>query len=140
MKTLKDLFNKHLWLIIFIGILLFGAGIFWIAGKYSEHETNSAISETKTAANTAVSQAANSEANATNSSIERRTEDSIREKTIRPKLETARRNSQSSKAKLEKARQQFNEQTDPHDANGTWADNCARLKRVFPDTDFEYCH
>jgi hypothetical protein len=140
MKTLKDLFNKYLWLIIFIGILLFGGGVFWIAGKYSEHQTDSAISETKTAANTAVSQAANSEANAANISIERRTEDSLREKTIRPKLETARRNSQSSKAELEKARQQFNEKPDPQTINDSWADNCARLKRVFPDTDFEYCH
>jgi hypothetical protein len=139
MTNLKEYFGKYLWLIIFIGILLFGAGVFWVSGKYIEHKTDSAITETHTAANTAMTEAQTDEANAANVSIERRTEDSIREKTIRPKLETARQNSKTSQVELEKARQQFNEKTNPRDANGTWADNCARLKRVFPDTTFDYC-
>lgn len=103
-------------------------------------KTLSDIKHSQREANTAVNVAVEHEAEASNISAERQTEDDYRETTIQPKLETARRNSNSSKIQLERAQKKFNEKTDPHNVNGTWADNCARLKRVFPDTEFEYCH
>lgn len=106
---------------------------------YGEIRVDRKIESTKTEANTAVNVAVEHEAEASNISAERETEDDRRETAIRPKLETARRNSNSSKIQLERAREKYNEKTDPHNVNGTWADNCARLGRVFPDTKFEYC-
>lgn len=139
MQKLKDLFYKYLWLIILCGLFAVGGLTFWAHQSYQEHRTDSEIKQTQTEAHTAVNQAVESETEAANTSIERQSEDAVREKVIRPRLETARRNANSSKIELDLAKQKFNEKTNPHDANGTWADNCARLKRVFPDDTFEYC-
>jgi hypothetical protein len=104
-----------------------------------QRRANSNINSTRREANTAVNQAVLSEANAANASIERRSEDAVREKTIQPKLEQARRNSATSKTALDEAKRKYNEKTDPQILNPSRADNCLRLQRDFPDTNFEYC-
>jgi hypothetical protein len=105
----------------------------------SNAATERNIDSSRQQANTAVNQAARSEANAANASIERRSEDAVREKVIQPKLEAARRNSEQSKSALDEAKRKYNEKTDPQTLNSSRADNCARLQRDFPDTNFEYC-
>jgi hypothetical protein len=136
-SKLKTLAKQYLWLIIIFGLLAVGMTTFWGYGKYLEHETDSQVSGNNAAANTAVQQAATSETQAANSSIERHTEDQIRTRTIVPKLDIARRNSASSQASLAKARQQFNAKTIP--SNSSRADDCQRLSRLWPDTEFGYC-
>src|SRR5207237_8566480 len=73
-------------------------------------------------------EASNSNANAANFNVERRTEDGVREKVIKPKLEAARRNSQNSQAELDKAKRKYeNENTNHQNLNSTQSDNCDDL-------------
>ncbi len=138
MKNLKEIYRQYFWLIVIAAVIVAAGTVYWLAGKHQEHKVDNAIQQSREAAKAEVNSAAISETTAANTSIERRTEDSVRDAVIRPKLENARRNADRSRSTVDKAKERLNEK--PQISNtDTWADNCRRLERVFPDTEFEYC-
>ncbi|MCD9186740.1 MAG: hypothetical protein LUM44_09920 [Pyrinomonadaceae bacterium] len=93
----------------------------------------------QTATENTLKEAAKDQKEADNSSIERRTEDAIRERVIKPKLDNVRRRSQTSKVELENLKKR-NETKNLHNSNASLDLNCAELKRLYPDAQFEYCY
>jgi hypothetical protein len=137
----KTILKKYLPAIITLAIIALGVFGFWFAGYLSEKSFDRQIDNLQTNSRTEVTEAANHQKAAANSEVERRTEDGVREKVIVPKLDVARRRSQSSKVELEKAKNKLKEnEKNIHDLNASRAANCAELRRQFPDTRFEYCH
>ena len=139
MDKLKYFLNSYFWLVILLVFVVLAVGTFYVAGIYREGQRGKIIHQSEIQANTAVVESINAAKNADNSSIERKTEDAVRQKTITPNLETARRNSQTSKTELEKL-QNSNAKINLHNANSSLADNCRKLRDLFPNEKFEYCH
>lgn len=141
MDKLKTLYNKYFWLIALVWVIAIGAFIFWLAsGPRSGEVLQQTVTNQTAAANKAVREAANAQNAAVNASIERRSEDAVREKVITPKLEQTRRRSQNSKVELEKTQKELeNAKTNLSNLNRSISDNCAELERLYPDTDFQYC-
>jgi predicted negative regulator of RcsB-dependent stress response len=140
MDNLKAWANQYFWLIVVIFLAVVGTFSYLIYGSYQESSFQQSIQTNQTEAQTAVNTATNANTNAANFSLERRTEDAVRDQTIAPRLETARRNSQTSKTELERAERKLKvNEKKIRDINASWADNCLRLKRLFPDERFEYC-
>ena len=139
--NIKKLFNKYFWLIALVWVIAIGAFVFWLASGPSEDEVlQQTVTNQQTEANKAVQQAANHNSAAVNASIERRSEDAVREKVITPKLNDLRRRSQNSKRELEKTQKDYqNAKTNLSNLNRSVTDNCSELKRLYPDTRFEYC-
>lgn len=131
-------FVKNYYWLIAVAIVI--AGTIWLSGVIEEKSFDNKISTQNAESNSAVSEAQNSAAVAANFSIERRSEDAVREKVITPKLETARRRSENSKNELETAKKQYeNSKNNRMDTNRSVTDNCAQLARLYPDKKFEYC-
>jgi len=141
MEKLTAFFKKHIISIVGAAIVLSIIAFFSIQSGCETKEFNQTVDKHRNQANKAVQEAANAQNQATNTSIERRTEDTIREKTITPKLDGARRRSQNSKAELEAARKTYNEQkSNTSNLSRLPADNCIDLGSLFPDVRFEDCH
>ena len=140
MEKLKSFLNSYFWLIVVFILLITGIFTFLIASLLEQSNFEKTISNQSVEAKKAVQEANNANTNAANSDIERRTEDVMREKTITPKLDSARRKSQNSSRELEKARKSYNEKKNNTDhLSNSDADNCRELLSLFPDIRFEDC-
>ena len=139
-EKLKTVLNQYFWLIVIVFLIVVAVLTYLISSVSEQSKFNGTISNQTSQANKAVQEATNANASAANFDTTRRTEDAIREKTIEPKLDAARRKSQTSKIEVEKARKQLeNEKLNLQNLNRDVAANCAELKQLFPDTTFQYC-
>jgi hypothetical protein len=128
--------------VVTILVVLFFAAImaFAVSDWFGEKKVDSEVQTQTTEATRQIGIAEQSISNANVSAGSRVTEDIIREKVIRPRLEETRRKSSVSKAELETATKEFNDaKNNLHNLNVTRADNCRRLGELFPDERFEYC-
>lgn len=140
MNTIKLYFKQYLWLIILAGLLLLGTGVYFLGGYLEEKSFDKTVQTQTNQANTAVRESKIESGVAANLSIERRAEDAVRERVIKPKLDDARRRSSNSQSKLATAQKQYeNSKKNPTDFNRSVVDNCAQLKRAYPNVTFEYC-
>ena len=140
MEKFKSFLNSYFWLIALIFVLIIGVLVFSIASAYQEQSLQKSITAGVSEAGKAKNEAANANTDAANFDVNRRTEDVIREKTIAPKLDAARRRSNNSKLELEKAKRKLDETKKTlHNSNVSRADNCAELGQLFPDETFAYC-
>ncbi|HEX8637361.1 MAG TPA: hypothetical protein VF692_04815 [Pyrinomonadaceae bacterium] len=136
----KTLFKRYLPAIIALAVIVALVLVFWFVGYLSERKFDAAIDNLQTNSQNEVKQAANHNNAAINAQVTRQIEDGVREKVIKPKLDAARRSSESSKLNLEKARRKYSdEKINPTNLSSSAADNCARLANLYPDTKFEYC-
>jgi len=120
-----------IWLFIFV--------ILQISQSCRSKQFENTVDNIQTATENTLKEAANDQNEADNSSIERRTEDTIRERVITPKLDDVRRQSANSKLELENLKKR-NETKNLHNSNASRDLNCAELKRLYPDAQFEYCY
>lgn len=123
-------------------VLAFAAFLVVVALQSDCHEkrVDSTVRTQQTEAARQANIAAQSSTNANLSNEARQTEDRLREKVIAPKLEQARRRSADSKRELEKARKNLNDaKNNLHNLNVTRADNCLKLRELFPNERFDYC-
>ena len=139
-NKLKTFLKPHLGLIVLIALAVFAFTIFFVQSGCETAEFNRAIDNQSNQSNKAVQEAVNANNAAVNVSIERRTEDAVREQVITPKLEQSRRRSANSAIALEAARKTYNEKK-THTANLSTsdADNCRELLRLFPNVRFADC-
>lgn len=136
-KTLLKKYLPAIICIVVLAALVFG---FWFVGYLSEKSFDRQVDNLQTNSQTEVKQAANHSNAAINAQVTRQIEDGVRERVIKPKLDAARRSSESSKIEMEKARRKYNdEKNNPTNLTNSAADNCARLANLYPDTKFEYC-
>lgn len=137
---MKALFRQYLWLIVLIAVALVGIGTFFIAGVYQEKKFDQTVTNQRTEANKSLQESRTESGVAANYSIERRTEDAIREKTIAPKLGEARRRSDNSKTNLETAKKNYElKKFDTENLTSDDSLNCRNLAELFPNVEFESC-
>lgn len=136
----KAFFKKYLPAVLALAAIALVVSGFWFAGYLSEKSFDRTIDNLHTGAQNEVKQAANASNAAASAQMTRSIEDGVREQVIAPKLETARRRSQSSRIELEKAQTKYDNEkiTHPRVSNSR-AVNCVQLKRLYPNTRFEYC-
>lgn len=121
-------------------LVVFYLGFGFVATTIGGWQINRQVNSGVNASQTYTREAANASANAANAAITRAVEDGVREKVIIPKLETARRNSSNSKTALNAAKRKYeNEKLHPENLNSKLSDNCAALRRLFPNTAFDDC-
>ena len=141
MDKLKTILNQYFWLIIVVFLAAIAFLSFSIYRNYQASRFEKTIGNQNIEAGKAKNEASNANVNAANFDVNRRTEDVIREKTIAPKLDAARRASEKSSQKIKILKKQINENEKViHNINASVADNCAELHELFPDERFEYCH
>ena len=125
----------------FAGLLVVLFLCLQLSSCFHEKSVDSAVNQQTTDAARQIGINEQSTENANVSQAARQSEDIVREKVIRPKLEEIRRRSQNSKIELERANQKFNDaKNNLHNINSSRADNCQRLRELFPNERFEYCH
>ena len=138
MEKFKEFTNQYFWLIFIAFAALMIVVIVSIYPLFNS--VDKTITNQPNESKKAVQEANNANRGVANFDIERRTEDVIREKTIAPKLEKLRRNSQNSKTEVEKARKTYNEKkNDTSNLSNSDADNCSKLKNLFPNIRFQDC-
>lgn len=137
---LPDLNLKRIYFAGLIILVAVCSGIVFYQTSCRTDVVQQAVENNRIESQTAASESANAQKAAANSSQERRTEDEIREKTIKPRLEAARRKSAQSAQEIEVLRRRYeNEKQNLHDSNASRASNCSELHALFPDEKFDYC-
>lgn len=140
MEVIKSFCKKNVISIIGGTTVLLIIAFFSIQSGCETKQFNQTVDNRSIQANKAVQEAANAQNAAINSSIERQTEDAVREKIIAPKLGEARRRSQNSKAALDAEKQKYsNAKNNISNLSNSDADNCRELSRLFPNVRFEDC-
>ena len=115
MEKLKTFLNQYFWLIVVTFLALLAITVFTFYAVFDANSFDKTITDQITESKKAVGEANNANTNTEMSDTTRRSEDVIREKTIAPKLEKARRDSQNSKIELEKAKKTYNEKQNDTD-------------------------
>lgn len=140
MENLKSTFKRYWISVVGAGVVLLIIAIFWLGGVLETKQFNRTVDNQQTQSNKAVREAINANNSAVNASIERRTEDAVRETTIKPKLTDVRRQSQISKAELDAAKRRYeNAKINSSNLSSSDADNCRKLRELFPNTKFADC-
>ena len=139
-EKIKTFLNQYFWLIFMIWLWIIFVVVFSLQSSCENTSFNKGVTDQNIEAGKAENEASNANTNAANFDVNRRTEDVIRAKTIAPKLEKARQNSQNSKIELEKARKTYNEKKNSTDnPSNSDADNCFELERLFANVRFDGC-
>jgi uncharacterized iron-regulated membrane protein len=139
-KMLKFI-KAHIFATLFVitGLVFLGFCIYLFAEKTAS--VGETIQTNQVQSQTHVTEASSYEAQASNATVARQTEDGIREQVITPKLEIVRKQSAGSAQNLKVLKQKIKENEKTlHNINANRVANCARLQSLFPDEVFEYCH
>lgn len=114
--------------------------VFYQTSCRTTNAVQQAVENNRTGAQAAASESANAQKAAANSSVERRTEDAIREKTIKPRLEVVRQKSAQSAQEIKAATRKYeNEKTNSQNLTVDNSDNCRKLRELFPNAQFDDC-